>query len=207
MQSTEATLSVTEAQVAETSAEQMHYWLDGSTLRIRYCESGYKTKISDAYKELRVEIPVGISVEIESDSAEIHIGEISAKEISVETVSGNVMGDKWTCQNAEVNCVSGSVTLHELSANEATIESNSGKIELGLAKKGEIELETISGDITLTLLGDLGARIDFASVSGKFKTGKEYAKNGRRYDVFAADGVSTDCNIEADTVSGDLEVR
>jgi hypothetical protein len=56
-------------------------------------------------------------------------------------------------------------------------------------------------------LNNRGATIVYEKVSGKFKTEREYGKAGKkRYDILGEANLSI-CEIEIDTVSGDLTVK
>ncbi len=226
-QSASETLLVSEDAAAAKDAEKMHYYVEGGVLKIKYCESGYKGDIDSTNKHLRVEIPNGIRLEIESVSAPITMGGVSLSSLSLETVSGNVTAETWSCTGSvEVDTVSGSVTVGELTAENFEAESTSGKVNVskmsvnrveaestsgdiifGLSKKTTADIETTSGDITLSLLNNDGARVKFKSVSGDLKTEKEYAKGASGYDFLGTDGVSTGTSISVETVSGDLSIK
>jgi DUF4097 and DUF4098 domain-containing protein YvlB len=182
-----AELSVTETSIKDIH-KTFHHYLDGTTLKIKFCESGAKTNVDGQYKNLRVEIPDSIHLEIESVSAPITIGEATLSSLSVETVSG-----KLTAENVHTP--------------RLEIDSVSADIELGLSAQTIAEIETTSGDITLSLLKNMGATIVYETLSGKFTTEREYGKAGKkRYDILGDANISV-CEIEIDTVSGDLFVK
>ena len=189
VQSDKSVLTVTEISPSTVDAQKMHYYMDGNTLLIKYCQSGLKLNFDAGLKDLRVEIPAGIDLEIESVNAAVSIGEATLDELSAETVSGSITAEKLTAKEISMEAVGGSLSL-----------------ELAGACK-DVDLETIGGKVTLTLLNGLGAKIEFATLGGKFKTERKYEKSGRRYDVFGEDGVSTECSVSVDTVGGNLTVR
>ena len=187
VQTDSAELSVTEDSIKDIH-KTFHHYLDGTTLKIKFCESGAKTNVEGKYKNLRVEIPASIHLEIESVSAPITIGEATLSSLSVETVSG-----KLTAENVHTS--------------RLEIDSVSADIELGLSAQTIAEIETVSGDITLSLLKNMGATIVFETLSGKFATEREYGKAGKkRYDILGDANISV-CEIEIDTVSGDLFIK
>ena len=187
VQTDSAELSVTETSVKDIH-KTFHHYLDGTTLKIKFCEAGAKTKVDNEFKKLRVEIPASIHLEIDSVSAPITIGEATLASLSVETVSG-----KLTAEN-----------IH---AQKVDIESTTGNISLGLSAQTIAEIETTSGDITLSLLKNIGATIVYETLSGKFTTEREYGKAGKkRYDILGDANVSV-CEIEIDTISGDVFVK
>ncbi|MBQ8295992.1 MAG: DUF4097 family beta strand repeat protein [Clostridia bacterium] len=187
-QSDSPTLSVEEKDPSPVDEQKMHYYIDSDTLHIKYCKSGLKLNFDEDFKDLRVEIPAGIELDISSIDAAVTVQAVSLREFSAETVGGKIVAEN-------------------VSADEISMEGVGGSLTLGIAKaKTDVALETVGGNIKLTLLNGLGAKIEFATLGGKFKTEKKYGKSGRRYDVYGADGVSTDCHVEVDTVGGDLTV-
>lgn len=187
VQTDSAELSVTETSIKDIH-KTFHHYLDGATLKIKFCEAGAKTKVDNQFKRLRVEIPASVHLEIDSVSAPITIGEATLSSLSVETVSG-----KLTAEN-----------IH---APKVDIESTRADISLGLSAQTIAEIETTSGDITLSLLKNMGATIVYETLSGKFTTEREYGKAGKkRYDILGDANISV-CEIEIDTVSGNVFVK
>ena len=187
VQSDAAELSVSEESIKDVD-KQLHYYLEGTTLKIKFCKSGLRTNIEEKYKNLRVEIPSSVYLEIDSVSAPITIGEATLSGLSVETVSGDLIAEKINTPAIE-------------------IETVSGELSIGLTEKSNVEIETVSGDMVISLLNNRGATIVFDEVSGKFLTEREYGKAGKkRYDILGEAQLPI-CTIDIESVSGDLTVK
>ena len=96
IQSSEDSLSVAETQPAETDAEKMHYYLDGTTLKIRFCASDYDKKINSKNKNLKVEVPENVALDIESEDADITLKLLEGRgaKIVFETDRGKFRTEK-----------------------------------------------------------------------------------------------------------------
>ena len=207
-------------------SERMRYYLDGDVLKVKYCESGLRGNINTQNKELRVEIPAGIALDVDSVSASVTLGVVESAELSVESVSGNISAERIVCDNAEFETVSGKIIVGELIGASLSLESVSGtcsvtrlsvdaldaetvsgELTFGLQKALSAEIESTSADVTFTLGAGLGATLRLETATGKFRTEKEYGKTGSRYDVFGADGTSTDCLLEVDVFSGNVYIN
>ena len=229
-QTTSPTLQVIEEVDARESSgkesERMRYYLDGDVLKVKYCESGLRGNINTQNKELRVEIPAGISLDVDSVSAGVTLGVIESTDLSVESVSGNISAERIVCDNAEIETVSGKIIIGELLGNSLSLESVSGECSItrlsvnaldaetvsgdlafGVQKALTAEIESTSADITFNLGAGLGATLRLETATGKFNTEKEYGKTGSRYDVYGADGTSTDCLFEVDVFSGNVYIQ
>lgn len=182
------TLSVTEETPASKEEERLHYYLFGDTLQLKFCASGYRGIIDESCKKLRVELPENIELEIESVAADIYAETLTLSGLEIETVSGKVQID-------------------ECNAPLMDLETVSGDVEIGLPKKTVIVCDTVSGNFSISLFSGLGAKVELDTLSGKMQTEKEYSKIGKHYDIFGADGVSTDCLIKVESVSGNVFVK
>ena len=225
-QTTSQTLQIIEEKSSEEDAERMRYYLDGNVLKVKYCQSGFRGSINAEKKNLRVEIPVGMSLDIDSVSAGVTMGVLEVGRLSVESVSGNITAERIVSAGVEMETIDGKVSIGELIAPVLSVESVSGNLSItrlsvdsldaeavsgdmsfGVQKALTAEVESTSGDVTFTLGEGLGASIRLETATGKLKTEKEYAKAGSRYDIFGADGTSTECKIQIETFSGNVNIR
>jgi len=227
-QTNNSTISVVEELSEETvkEAERMRYYLDGSVLKVKYCQSGMRGSVNTHNKNLRMEIPEGLALDVESVSAGITIGVIQATDLSIESVSGNIVAERIVCEEAEIETVSGKTLIGELIGTAFSFEGVSGTLSITRLAVEKLEVETLSGDVdfgvskaliadvestsadtTFSLLEGLGAAVRLETSSGKLITEKKFAKAGSRYDVFGMDGVSTDCKIEVDAISGNVYIK
>ena len=184
------TLSVSEACEKELSEEeQMHWWIDGTTLKIKYCKSGNTLSLSGMEKkDLTIELPAFADLDIEVASGKI-IGEnmldlgnlkietasggtdikfLSAKEVKVEAASGKtVFGKVSVSGEFEVDTASGGLTVEEVNANEVDVNSASGGITLGKITAEKLDIDNASGGVTLGIQSVSKVNID--STSGGVK--------------------------------------
>ena len=75
---------------------RVHWWLDGTTLRVKFCASGLKPRIYHGKKELTVTVPETLSlsaISVDSASAEVSVLGASMDELSVDTASGAIRVD------------------------------------------------------------------------------------------------------------------
>ena len=225
IQQGEGRFSAMESSRLRSDVQKMHHYLDGTTLKIEYCASGYKGDINEADKNLQLEIPKGVDLHIETKGAPVVIGVIEANSLSVESNSGDITGEKWTIvREVEIETSSGFVSIGELNAENLDFESKSGglsvekcnlrqidgetkggDIKLGLIGKCIGSLETTSGNVTLHLLEETGLGVRFKSFMGDLKTEKEYQKESRY--LFVGKNEENYWQIGVDTISGNLYVE
>lgn len=165
--------------------DELHWWLDGDTLYIKYAESGFRLGVN-LNKNLTVLLPEGMKLDtlkINGVSADVEADEIVAETVDVNTVSGDVQMDVVRVQNMTVNTVSGNTTLRfDREAEALDVNTVSGNVELVLPENADVtvKVNTVSGNVA----GELPVARD----------GKDYTFGNGRYDI----GVGT--------VSGNVRV-
>lgn len=204
----------------------LYYWLDGTTLHIKYCRSG-KWSLTGLEKDLVLYLPQSLmleELEIGSVSAGIEAESVSAEELKLETVSGSIRVTGCSvAKEAKLFSVSGSIdasllgTLEELktgtvsgsvtvSAGEiVSIDGNStsGGLSFSLSNAPrKLDVDTVSGSVELCLPEDAGFTLRFSTVSGKFSSDLTCRPDGKEY--ICGDG-SGDYSIG--TTSGSVTVR
>ena len=168
------TLTVSESGADTLSEEQqMHWWLDGTTLKIRFCKSGYKYNLSKAFnekKELTIELPELVDLDIDVASGKVQaestldlgtftldtasggtdIRDLSAKEIKVDSASGGAaFGKVSVTGDFTVNSASGGLTVDEITANKVDVDSASGGITLLRVDADSLKIGSASGSTTV----------------------------------------------------------
>lgn len=215
-----------EANRTLTNDNSVHYWLDGTTLRIRFCASG-EWDLNGLEKDLTVLLPEKLllkGLKINGVSTEMEVDSIRAEEVDLDTMSGSleVTGCMVT-EKADLDTTSGTVTAQLLGALKAlrvstvsgkasatvqrsdTVEmgSTSGELRLSAEETPKwIDMDTLSGMVTLVLPQDAGMTLRFNTVSGKLSSELPGETDGKN-SVFG-DGACA-CSIE--TTSGDLKIR
>lgn len=210
-QSTSATVSVLEEENELPEEKRLHTYLDEGVLRVKYCRSGCWGPIDETQKNLQVDIPKGIDVEINSVGANVYLGVLELGALSVETDAGSIEAESLVCRRVDVETNRGHIGMGTLRADEAEIENFFGDIHLGAPLCQSAEIETGKGDVTLFLRGDVCALIGFETQKGNLKTDRKYEQKDGRY-LF---GVNDSQNVTQTaptpifikTESGDLFVR
>ena len=86
------------------------------------------------------------------------------KDIELETISGNVEADGFTCRSIKLETASGTVNAENITARNMELKSISSKVNANAISVSDLEASTISDDLTLS--GDFG-ELDVNSASGK----------------------------------------
>lgn len=220
------TVSFSEESRNELSDDtKLRYWLDGATLRIKFCRSGLWT-LNGLKKDLTVLVPKNLklaNLEVNSVSADIHLNTVQAGAASISTTSGRIqLVDCAVTELAELNTVSGRLEatfaqpLNELQAKSTSgairvsvpsitrFEAGtvSGAVSLSAKSAPEtLEIETTSGDIELTFPEDASFTLDYDSVSGDLSSDLPCQTHAGKY-IFG-DGKG---EYSIDTVSGDVRI-
>lgn len=205
-------------------ADRMHWWLDGSTLRIRFCASGHRMTVDSSKKQLTVEIPAGADLsidvasgtvvaeetlelgtfELDAASGDAELSGLSAKDVNIDTASGAIRIGKASVQHGfAADTASGRIEVGQIEADTITVDGASANVSLGLRAAKTVRIDTASGDVTLKLFDPAGgARIVFDTASGKLKSGLSHTQDGSAY-VFGAGAI----DVRIDTASGSVTVE
>lgn len=154
---------------------------------------------------LKLMVPAGISLDVDTVSANVNAKGLHGGKLDLQTVSGNVRLDA-TSPQVRIKSVSGEVTLDgtadhlsittvsgdiraRQAVHDATAQSVSGDIRLGGGPLEEVQMESVSGDLNLdaTLAADADANLH--STSG---------------DIEVNLGGTAQATISANTFSGDI---
>lgn len=123
------------AKIELDEKRQVHTWVDGKTLYIRYCASAKGIELDGLEKHLEIGIPqkqVLKDLTTDVSSADLDYSGFETKNLNIEASSGDI----------DVDCV----------ANNTAISTSSGKIVLNLHGDSDIiNLETSSGGILADL--------------------------------------------------------
>ena len=126
------------------SEQQVHTWVEGSTLHVRYCAAGNGIDLNNLEKRLTIEIP-----------SDWELGDVA-----IELTSGDVICRDLETVNFDCSASSGDMDV-EVSADTIRMDATSGNINL--VQKGEsreISIEVSSGNVC----GDI-ENVDSLSVS------------------------------------------
>lgn len=181
------TLSVSESGALLTDPQKLHWQLADGTLYIEFAASGYVGSFPLGAKQLRVELPDGIALE-------------------VEAVSAAVQADALTLDTVKLGTTSGSVQLETLTAEKLKLGSVSGAIQLGSVETREkLEIGTTSGAVRAERLH--AAALKIGTVSGKIELDEAVTAGDCEFSTTsgAIDASRLECaEAEAKTVSGSV---
>ena len=139
---------------------------------------------------LIVQVPTLADLEIETVSADIDVHGMASRELSLESVSGDIVANGAPGE-ARIETVSGDVRL-TLNSGDVAVDTVSGELILQGRLKGVVSLETVSGNLRLDTLGERLRRLSAGTVSGDMNLKAALADGGE---------------IRMESVSGDLLLR
>jgi DUF4097 and DUF4098 domain-containing protein YvlB len=212
-------LSVTENSEDLADDAKMHYIVKDGKLTIHYTKALYREDVDASKKHLRIEIPEGIELDIDSVNAfvkidemalgeikitnvsgHIEFGNLAASKVKIENVDGSVVADEIVADEFSSDSVSGALSISKISANKVKVQTVSGKTTLGLAKKSKVDISGVSGEVELYVDEKLGAMVKFSTMSGKFSSDKPHT-TGEIYTFGLGE-----IEIDVETVSGNLKI-
>lgn len=139
--------------------------------------------------ELRLMVPLEANLEIDSVSADIDVSGVAPGELSIDSVSGDVVVAAAPLQ-AKIDSVSGDLHLTLNRAN-VSVGTVSGDVRLRGRLGTEVDVETVSGDVDVAVRDTALREFSGASVSGDLRVAAALAGNGE---------------ISLESVSGDIDL-
>ncbi len=203
-------IKIEESGASEKDADKMRTRIEKGILYVKYAASGKKlTNNKTQGKTLVVYLPLKYidaalnEVEIETVSADVFINEtehiISCGELDVKSVSGEIKLDGISAREASIENVSGKVTVKG-EYSELDVSTVSGKVSLAPDNKvPRISVDSVSGDVDLTI-PDMGFKAELETVSGKMKFKSENVGRTHMY----GDSMS---KFDFETVSADVDIK
>ena len=136
---------------------------------------------------LVVQVPLRAELEIETVSADIDVHGVAPRELSLQSVSGDIVAN-GAPRRASVESVSGDVNL-TFNSSEVEASTVSGDLVVAGRLTGEASVETVSGDLRFDSRGERLRKFSAGSVSGNIAARLALAEAGE---------------IRMESVSGDL---
>ena len=147
--------------------DKLRWWLDGTTLRIRYAKSGFRISFN-LEKQLTVSLPEGTvlkSADISSTSGDLKIPYLAADELRLGSTSGSVTA-VTAAKNLAASSTSGDVDVRQTEdIGTADLDSTSGSISCELGNVKTLTANSTSGAIRATVSGTAGT-VKLGSTSG-----------------------------------------
>ena len=182
----------------------LHYYLDGDTLKIRFCKS-YKFRFSEPEpKDLEVLVPEAYAdkiaeISVDTVSAAVFVKDIQTENLNIDTVSGGITID-GAAERVSADTMSGDVALSG-AFRDIEVDSSSGTLTAICTEcPASVAGDSISGAFQITLPWDSEFTCEYDSVSGRIISDFEGETNEN--DVYKMGSGSA--KFSFDTVSGDL---
>ena len=206
--------------------KQMHWYLDGTTLRVVYDMSFGVS--ANTNKTLNVTVPENLifnEVNFDVASADLNAEGLAATSADIDTASGDVnVSFTQSMKDVEIDTASGDVTIDTAQSldqldidsasgeihinagdkiNTVDIDTASGDVEAGFNKVPDsIKIDAASGNVTLRLPKNADMTLDIDTASGDFESELPFSiKSGDKYVIGA--GTSS---AKIDTASGDITI-
>ena len=164
------------------------------SVRVDYPEqSGWggwwgRSEVGDS--TIQVDLPSGVTLVVESVSADIDVSGISGPSVELESVSGDIDLDA-SSPEVEVSAVSGDLVVRATGARKVSLETVSGDIDHSGQREGSLRVETVSGRAKIDA-GDGGLeKLVGSTVSG---------------DLVVEAGTTVGGRLQLEAMSGDIDL-
>lgn len=185
---------------------KLRYWLDDTTLRIRFCACG-KWNFSDLKKDLTVMVPDTLilgKLKVNSVSADVNLTNCAVSQlVKINTVSGKIKAELTKpLKEFKGDSTSADFTVSAPSVSRLDVDTVSGAVSLSVQKQPDwLEVDSASGSVSLVLPKTASFELDYDTVSGNLYSDLTYRKSAKTY-IFG-DGIS---EYDIGTVSGDVHI-
>ncbi len=192
-----------------TEEYKVHSLVKNDVLTVHYAASG-KNVAEIEEKNVEIELPAGVGICVKTVSASVFCEEMNCEEMSVTTVSGNVVLEKIVTEDKfTVETTSGDINVNIIKSGEkAQLTAVSGDITVSAFSSENLQLNTMSGDVQIKEV-DIDGAITADCVSGDLTIEKAKADsitaNATNGDIDLYN-LLIDGKIALETVSGDAEI-
>ena len=147
--------------------DKLRWWLDGTTLRIRYAKSGFRISFN-LEKQLTVSLPEGTvlkNADISSTSGDLKIPYLAADEIRLGSTSGSISA-VTAAGNLTAASTSGDVSVSQAAdIGTVDLDSTSGSISCELVNVKNLTANSTSGSVRASVTGAADS-VKIGSTSG-----------------------------------------
>ena len=157
---------------------------------------------------LIVQVPTLADLEIETVSADIDVHGIASRELSLESVSGDIVAN-GAPREARIESVSGDVRL-VLNSGDVSVDTVSGELSLQGRLDGEVSMESVSGNLRLDSVGERLRSMSAGTVSGDMdlklalQDGGEIRTESVSGDLLLLLPRDVSCEVRGESFSGEL---
>lgn len=193
---------------ADDDIYRVHSLLRGDVLNIHFAASG--VNVYNLEKDLELEIPEGVAVEVETVSASFDCDDITCNGMTVKTISGGVeLGDTFSRESVTIDSSSGDIFAESIRSDENVVTGTvSGDVNIERLKSDVFRGESVSGDINIEK-AEVSDKITFDSTSGDARikdVSSEYVEVNSTSGEIELE--IRDCEkLSADSTSGDVSLK
>ncbi len=151
VQTEDGVLSASESGPIASEDEALRWLLDGRTLYIQFCAPGARIRTRAETKHLRVDLPAGLDLTVNTTSADVLADRLDQRSLSVSAFSGGLLLGSVTADRIELSTSSGDQLLAGVAAGALSMDSTSGSLTVsGSADlSGELRCGSTSGSVDL----------------------------------------------------------
>ena len=214
-----------EAQESLSLEETLHYWVENSTLHIKFGKAKGLLFKNAPKKDLKVALPHALSLsemEISTVNADINLSYVMVKDLGVECVDADVNAYLvGASEKVSIETVDGDVRFGGEKLTELNLESVDGEFNVKTGELFSLDVDTVAGNVQFSsevapkevdfnsvdgdLIMELGQVSGFSfkmeTVSGAFNCEFETTLKQNRYVYGTGEG-----EYKADTVDGDVTI-
>ena len=155
VQTEDGVLSASESGPIASEDAALRWLLDGRTLYIQFCAPGARVRARAETKHLRVNLPAGLDLTVNTTSADVLADRLDQRSVSVSAFSGGLLLGSVTAGRVELSTSSGDQRLADIAADTLSMNSTSGSLTVsgsaGIA--GEFRCGSTSGSVDLRGVG------------------------------------------------------
>lgn len=201
-------VSVRESVSGLSDDEKMHILVRDGVLYVEFCAGGYNFTREDKRKPLELEIPSGLSLTIVSSSGDITLNSFTGSSLSLESTTSSIhTGDITLTGELSLRSVTGDLIIGKISALKAELSTVSGKVEIGKMECGNALLNVSSGNVTIddfTVPGDACFKSSSGDISLSGKAGSLSINTS--VGNIESSSLSVDGRADVKVVTGDITI-
>lgn len=127
----------------------MRWLLEDGVLQIRFCASGETVQFNPDDKHLRLEVPKGINLLVNTTAAPVKADALNQKELMITVFSGNIMLGRVTAEKIDFSSSSGEIRADSISGEALQCSTSSGAVAFDHVAVGTLACSTSSGRVTI----------------------------------------------------------
>lgn len=132
-----------------SSKKRLHYYMDGTKLRLQFCESNFSAG-SSLKKDLVIKLPRSTylsNLNIDNAACDIKFTDINADNANITTASGQISGNfASNIQNFKIDSASGDIIIKSANVNSLKIDSASGNLDFTGTYIKNVDLDAACGN-------------------------------------------------------------